>query len=151
PNQCATWLSNDRRFLIMPSQNVIQEAARSFCKGMSIAAYFSPYTHGDLWDKVAASFPATQMIVFGTNGAGAAVDAVYLQRVNQMRQAGIRVFGYVNTGGGNIAPATVKGNIDNYNAFYNVTDIMFDNASTITANIPYYKDLADYVHSQTPG
>jgi len=115
------------------------------CKGLSIAAYFSPRSHPELWDKITASFPATQMIIYDRDDQSGA-DPIYKSRICQMKQIGIRVFGYVNSGFGAIDPANIKENIDNHRAFYNVTDIMFDNARTITANIPYYKELADYVH-----
>ena len=157
PQDRQTWIARGKDHL-QADQATITAVARGFvpvaCKGLSIAAYFSPTTRPDLWDKIAASFPATQMIVFGPDNL-TGVNADYYQRVQQMHGIGIRVFGYVNTvdttTGIMIKSEDVKKNIDAYNHLYSVTDIMFDNAETITANIPYYQDLADYVHGQTPG
>ncbi len=119
-------------------------------QGMSIAAYYGP---GKWWDMMAASFPATSMVVVentSANGPGSSFSSDLMNEINQMRQAGIRVFGYVYTSFGNRNPADVKADVDQWKALYNVTDIMFDEAWADTSKIPFYSDIANYVH-RTPG
>ena len=97
------------------------------------------------------STPAMQMVIANiNNGPGSARSDVYTNLINQMRQAGIRVFGYVLTHFGNRDSAAVKADVDQWKAFYNVTDIMFDEGYADTSKIPYYNDIANYVH-RTPG
>ena len=120
-------------------------------QGMSIAAYYGP--PGKWWDMMAASYPATRMVVVentSANGPGSSFDPTLSSEINQMRQANIRVFGYVYTNFGNRNPAEVKADVDQWKALYNVTDIMFDEAWADTSKIPFYSDIANYVH-RTPG
>ncbi len=121
------------------------------CQGMSIAAYFPP---GAMWDKMAASYPATRMVVVentSSSGPGSSLNPTLMGEINQMRQAGVRAFGYVYTSFGNRNPAAVKADIDQWKALYNVTDIMFDEGWwKDTSKNAYYMDLYNYVH-RTPG
>ncbi len=121
------------------------------CQGLSIAAYFPP---GSMWDQMATSYPATRSVVVentSTNGPGTSVRSDLMAEINQMRQAGIRVFGYVYTSFGDRDPAAVKADIDQWKTLYNVTNIMFDEGWwKDTSKNAYYMDLYNYVH-RTPG
>lgn len=101
---------------------------------------------------MAASYPVTRFIIANTNaGPGSDQDSDLFNGIRHMKQAGIRVFGYVFTSSGTRDPVAVKADIDRWRNFYDVTDIMFDESLAMMKNFAYYKDLANYVHMQTPG
>lgn len=101
---------------------------------------------------MAASYPATKFIIANYDaGPGSTRETTLLNGIHQMKQAGIRVFGYVYTSHGWRDPAAIKADIDQWRDFYNVTDIMFDEAITTMRNYPFYKEIANYVHAKTPG
>jgi hypothetical protein len=134
-----------------PTPNPTPPSTGGNGQGMSIAAYYGPL--GKWWDMMASSFPATRMVVVentSSNGPGSSLNPTLLSEINQMRQAGIRAFGYVYTSFGNRSPAAVKADVDQWKALYSVTDIMFDEAWAGTSKIPFYSDIASYVH-RTPG
>lgn len=102
---------------------------------------------------MASSYPATRSVVVentSSNGPGSSLSSPLMSEINQMRQAGIRTFGYVYTSFGNRNPAAVKADIDQWKALYNVTDIMFDEGWADASKIPFYNDIANYVH-RNPG
>jgi hypothetical protein len=116
---------------------------------MSIAAYFPP---GTWWNWMADSYPATRIIIANNQaGPGSTQEMTLLNGIHQMKQAGIRVFGYVFTSSGRRNPAAIKSDVDRWRDFYNVTDIMFDEGLAMMKNFSFYKDIADYVHTKTPG
>jgi hypothetical protein len=55
--------------------------------------------------------------------------------------------GYTYTQYGARSASIIKADIDSYKNWYGVTDIFFDEASNASGQIPYYQDLANYVHA----
>ena len=119
-------------------------ASASSCIRMSIPSYFYP---GPLWQQATAGSPTVAVMIVNPNsGPGATQDQNYVSTVADAKKAGIRVLGYVPTSYASRSTATVKTEIDDYKAWYGVTNIFLDEASSQSKDYAYYQDLADYIH-----
>lgn len=115
------------------------------CVAISVPAYFGT---GALWDKVVAASPATRIMIANVNsGPGNSVDPAWTSAINNAKNAGILVLGYVATGHGNNSPASVKAQITQWKQYYNVTSIHLDEAYAPASLIPYYQDLTNFIHA----
>ena len=100
--------------------------------------------------------PATGMIFNHGSGPGTSVDSTIQSAMNTaLYTHGTKTYGYVNTGHGNIAEATVKSQVDDWYSWYttNLCGIYFDNAQcdNNSAHLSYYEDLSNYVRAKTGG
>ena len=86
-----------------------------------------------------------------SSGAGRSLDRAYQAAVKRAQAAGIRILGYSNTRYAQRSAAAVKTDVRKYKAWYGVTDIFLDEASSNSSSIRYYRQLSDYVHDRRPG
>jgi hypothetical protein len=86
------------------------------------------------------------VIVNPDTGPGPAVSESYVQLIGALRDAGIRVLGFVPTGYGARDPAVVRGEIDRWKEWYGVDNIFFDEAPVVARWIPTYASYAAIVH-----
>ncbi len=118
--------------------------------GILIPAYFYP-TWWDAgtnrWDELVTAAKKVDLVAIMNpdSGPGTSQNSDYVTAVTQMRGAGGRVIGYVPTTYGDRDAADCRGDIDAYYAWYAVDGIFFDEMSTDTGKINYYRDLRDYV------
>lgn len=70
----------------------------------------------------------------------------YVQVIGALRDAGIRVLGFVHTEYGARDPATVRGEIDRWKEWYGVDNIFLDEAPVVSRWIPTYASYAAVVH-----
>ncbi len=124
------------------------DGTSSQCQKMFIPGYFYP---GALWDQAIASASKIEGLIMNPgNGPGTASNSTYVTYVNKAKQGGLKIYGYVYSSYGARAASEVKADIDRYKTWYGVTDIFVDEAASSATSIPYYQDLANYVH-QTSG
>jgi hypothetical protein len=117
------------------------------CQKLYIPSYFYP---GTLWTQaIANASKVDSMIINPNSGPGTSVDSAYLTTVNQAKSAGIRVYGYTHSQYGARSVSLVKTEVDQYKNWYGVTDIFVDEASGAVTQIPYYQDIANYVHQSS--
>lgn len=122
----------------------------SGCPRVLVPAYFYP---GRAWNRAAATaLPGTLMIVDVTaSGAGPRPDPVYRAAIRRAAAAGITVMGYVSTGYAARPASAVHADIRHYRSWYDVRDIFFDEVSSGTAALGYYRGVAAYVRALSPG
>lgn len=129
----------------------VAPAAPRVCQSVVVPAYFYP-SAGGLWNTADAAAPGVGMMVANADsGPGTALNSDYATAIAQAQAAGIKVFGYVDTGYGAIAKSTVEADINAWKTFYGVTSIFLDDASTTSSKLSYYEALTDYVHAQASG
>lgn len=116
-----------------------------------VPMYAYPTAGSALWNGVrdaAASVPITA-IINPANGPGATVDANYTARINELKQRGVSLAGYVYTTYGTRPIAEVLADIDAYLTLYpQVTMIFVDEQSTDPAYLAYYQALYDHAASR---
>jgi hypothetical protein len=105
------------------------------------------------WTAIAAAkraHPSVPVIavINPSDGPGAARNAAYTTGIADLTGAGITVIGYVATGYGSRAVATVEADIDRWKSFYpQVQGIFFDEQSNVASYVPQYKQLTAYAHA----
>jgi hypothetical protein len=81
------------------------------------------------------------------NGPGSSYDSAYATVIGQLQAAGAVVIGYVYTGYGARATATVEADVSRWQSFYpTVNGIFFDEMSNATSTLSYYTGLTTFVH-----
>lgn len=127
------------------------------CLSLMVPAYFYPTQPTSPWNTVIADAPwnakvARTMILNPNSGPGTAVDPTYQATVAAVHKAGGKLYGYVPTGYGADAMATVETEIQEYISWYGVDGIFLDEASEDASMVsPYYQPLATYITSRIPG
>jgi Spherulation-specific family 4 len=108
-----------------------------------VPAYFRP---GEVAD-IAKDHAPRLLVVNPDSGPGTQRHDDYASAVGTARDAGSAVLGYVQTGYGTRAPATVREEIERYRAWYGVDGIFLDETSHDAAHLDYYRELADAVRA----
>jgi hypothetical protein len=117
------------------------------CQKMFIPAYFYP---GSLWTQATAGAPIVDVMIMNpASGPGTSQNSDYVTAVQNARNAGIKVIGYVHTSYSQRNIDTVKGEVDLYYQWYNVSGIFFDEANSTAAALPYYQNISNYVKLHT--
>jgi hypothetical protein len=122
----------------------------SHCQRVFIPAYFDAST----WSQATASKPAPSAMILNPAtgvGAGNAPDPAFQAAVRHAQAAGTAVLGYSSTNSGLRPIAQIEADVRNYKAWYGVTDIFLDSVNGIASELPYYEQLASYIHRIIPG
>ena len=120
------------------------------CEKISVPAYFYP---GTAWTRAIGSRPAPAIMILDitSSGAGSAPNRAYASAVARARAAGIRVLGYASTGYARRPAAAVEADVRHYRAWYHVSGIFLDEATTGTGEFSYYQRLTGYIRHADPG
>ncbi|MGO9077747.1 MAG: spherulation-specific family 4 protein [Streptosporangiaceae bacterium] len=123
---------------------------QSGCQASFVPAYF--YSSGT-WARAADSKPAPRVMILDISGlgAGSAPSAHFRAVVRQARSKGVRIIGYSSTAYGARPVAAVEADVRHYLAWYGVRGVFLDEVRGVTAQLPYYRQLAGYIRSLTPG
>ena len=124
--------------------------ARPACQQALVPAYFYP---GPTWTRAIDSKPAPGVMILDitSSGAGSSPDRNYQETVKRAQAAGIKVLGYSNTDYTQRPAAAVEIDVRHYRSWYGVTDIFLDEVSSDGEAVPYYRQLAGYIHGMDPG
>lgn len=119
------------------------------CEKLVVPAYFEP----QYWGQAVGAKPPPSAIILDISGVGAgnAPDSRFRTLVSYAKKAGVTVLGYSSTVDGQRPAAEVEADVRNYAAWYGVTSIFLDRVSGQPAQIPYYQQLAGYIHRAHPG
>jgi hypothetical protein len=110
---------------------------------LMIPAYFYP---GVYWDRLIQDGKAGDIVIANpSNGPGTSKDPLFTSVFQQANNKNIKVAGYIITRYGTLDIAIVKNEIDQYFNLYGITNLFFDEVSAETSEIPYYRDLYQYV------
>ena len=114
---------------------------------LAIPAYFPP---GPSWDRMIAAHPTTGLAVMNPmNGPGTTKSAEYEITIGRCRDAGLQVLGYISTGYSRRDVQNITDEIEQYESWYGVDGIFFDEASTRCSDRPYYEKLRDAVEARS--
>jgi hypothetical protein len=121
---------------------------------MLIPLYIYPDTGsvGSRWDQVISAsdqISITAIINPNSGPGGCPPDSAYETGINDLRNAGVTIVGYVDTNyGERDAELYVKPDVDLYNQCFGIDGIFFDRVASSAIKISYYEDLYDYVKSK---
>jgi hypothetical protein len=120
------------------------------CQQSLVPAYFYP---GSDWNQAIASKPPPGVMIVDitSSGAGIAPNRIYQVTLKHARAAGITLAGYVNTDYGHRPVAAVEADVRHYRSWYGVTSIFLDEVASGRSGLPYYRQLAGYIHGANPG
>ena len=133
-----------------PGASTADQLINASCQNLAVPAYFYP---DDGWTQAYKSKPAPRIMIFDAAGPGAgnSPEQVYQAAVKQAQAAGITIMGYSDTNYAQRPASVVEADVRKYKAWYGVTSIFFDEVSSSSGQLAYYRQLADYVHSVNPG
>lgn len=122
------------------------------CQLEIIPAYFYPADNDDSdtsWSQMTSIAPGI-VILNPNSGPTASADPTYVAAVNNLRDAGVKVIGYVYTSYSERDTNDVEADVDLYYAQYNIDGIFFDETTTAESNLTYYRNIATYVYEKGP-
>lgn len=130
--------------------NVIPSYAVTSSIGIIIPLYTYP---GSTWNTVInekMQHPSVPIIAIinPNSGPGAVKDQNYATGINNLKEAGVTVLGYVTTVYSTRDANLVMSEIDRYYSWYNIDGIFFDEMSTSLSNVAYYSSLDLYTKSK---
>lgn len=132
------------------SYNTVSLVEATSSKTLLIPLYSYP---GCQWDKLVnlrhlygISIVA---IVNPNNGPGSKRDSNYSSYIVRLKDAGIRVIGYVWTNYGSRNITEVEKDVDKWISWYNVDGIFFDEVSTSSSEEEYYRTLVNYLKNKS--
>lgn len=113
---------------------------------IAVPGYVNP-PDSNFWQSVVEATPHVRdVIVNPRNGPGTEVSEGHVRLIRTLREANIRVLGYVMTGWGDRDEAAVIEDINRWREWYGVDNIFLDEASTGAEDIGIYADYAAAVH-----
>jgi len=122
--------------------------------GVYIPLYMYPggtgWTH---WQKVIDTKNAHPSVPFTAainpnSGAGSSQNSAFVNGINKLQAANIRVLGYMSANYGDRSLDSLKAEIDKYISWYDVDGIMVDEFSNQAADLDYFKSLYTYAKSK---
>jgi hypothetical protein len=128
---------------IVPPEN-LQSAVG--CQSLIVPGYFDPVATS-LWEETAGSGTGVRMVIVNPNsGVGSRYNAVWSEVVAMSRASGFTVLAYVQTDYGSRPAVEVIQEIDQYRAWYGITDFFLDEAATAYEAVETYRQVARYIH-----
>ena len=119
---------------------------RPSCRSTLIPAYLTPRA---IVDAVDGSSRPRLIVVNPQSGPGADEHPDYRRAVRTAQRAGARVLGYVPTDYASRPISDVMADVDRYAEWYGVDGVFLDEASHLSAQLPYYAALSR--HIRAPG
>ncbi len=110
-----------------------------------VPMYIYPTYLGSFWDVIEANPTNVEYIIANVaSGPGASVNSDYTLHINNMRQKGVKVLGYVDTNYAATSQSTVKTQMDTWASFYSIDGYLFDRAQNVAGSESYYVSLNGY-------
>lgn len=109
---------------------------------------------GNPWEKlanIAKAHPTIPIhaIINPNSGPGTQQDSNFVNGINMLKAAGVKVWGYTYTQYGTRLSSDVKSDIDKYATFYpGLHGIIFDQMENQAGSETYYTDLTQYAKSK---
>ncbi|KAH7429236.1 hypothetical protein KP509_09G038000 [Ceratopteris richardii] len=117
-----------------------------------VPAYFNPTGNAAAWaalNSAASSLPNRVVAIANpSNGPSTSQQSDYVAAISSLHSASGRVVGYVYSGYGNRALASVKADIDSWYAFYSIDGIFIDEVANTDGEQSYYQQLYQYIKSK---
>ncbi len=121
-------------------------AVSEVCAEQSILpAYFYP---GPTWQTALASANSNSTIVVNPDsGPGSSFDPRYEQVISAARAEGVLLLGYIDTNYATVPLATIDQEIGDYQSWYGITGVYFDESSSSAAQLAYYQQATAAVRA----
>lgn len=108
-----------------------------------IPAYFHPAVHGEDWRLLARNPERVSLVVLNlASGPGTLRDDAFLPVLDELRDAGVPVAGYVDTNYGRRDIDLALAEVERYVDWYGVTGVFFDRAAAGRSELRHYATLA---------
>jgi hypothetical protein len=120
----------------------------SRCQQAFVPAYFYA---GGTWSQADQAKPSVMILDISGLGAGSAPVPHFRSVVSQAQAAGVTILGYSSTAYGLRPAAAVEADARDYKAWYGVTGVFLDEVQGVASELPYYRQLASYIHRVSPG
>jgi hypothetical protein len=120
------------------------------CQRLFVPAFFYA---SSTWQQAATSKPPPAVMILDISGVGAGTEPEphFQQVVSEARAAGVTVLGYSSTALGQRPVAQIEQDVRDYKAWYGVTGVFLDEVTGTAGQLPYYQQIASYIHSVNPG
>jgi len=113
-----------------------------------LPAYFYP---GATWqNSLSTAATGSSIIVNPSSGPGAAFNPDYQQVVAAAQAKGVRLWGYIDTKYTTTPLGSLDTQIAEYEDWYGITNIFFDDASSSASDVGYYRLASEAVRSADP-
>jgi hypothetical protein len=96
------------------------------------------------------AYPSVPVIAIAdptSSGPGSSSDPNFASGIADLQAAGITVIGYIGTNYGSESTATVEKWVNDYQTWYHVNGIFFDEMSNAQSDGSYYTTVSSYAHS----
>lgn len=104
--------------------------------------YVHPAAAPDLWRRVVEAAPLLRAVIVNpASGPGTEVDPGYPPVVEQLRSAGVRLVGYVDTDYGRRPLRLIEADLAAYRDFYGIRDVFFDQVTIGLDALGHYADV----------
>lgn len=114
-----------------------------------VPAYFHPAVRSTDWERLAALAQQVRLVVLDiTDGVGERPDEAFLPALARLREAGVTVAGYVDTGYGDRPLGAAMLELERYQCWYGVHDVFFDRVPTAAEHVGRYRAFADSARQQ---
>ena len=103
-----------------------------------------------IWDDIAltnSQVPIMAVINPDTGPGGGPPNSDYQHGLDELRQAGVTILGYVDTDYGKRKPDAVQADVDLYHQHFDIDGIFFDRVTSGADMCGYYKGLYTFVKS----
>ncbi len=134
----------------MIKQEIDQSPINILIPLYSYPTWYNPETY--LWTKIAKSatqIPITAVINPNNGPDGGPPNKDYVRGLEDLRTAGVTIFGYVATNYGNRSLTEVKSDIDLYHKYYNIKGIFLDEAASNENKLNYYQEIYQYIKNKS--
>jgi Spherulation-specific family 4 len=110
------------------------------------------YPPSAFWTAAINAAPTTGIIIANVDsGPGAGQESNFEAVYQQAAAAGIRLAGYISTNYGAASQTSLQNQVQQWNDYYGITSIFFDEVSPAADYVSYYQEIVDYVHEQAAG
>lgn len=106
---------------------------------LAVPAYFHPAVAPKKWARLVSLAPLTRFVIINVhNGPGEDVDVTYLAVIDALRDAGVRMLGYVDTAYGQREPSVIAQEVSTYRARYGLDGVFMDQVSSGLEELDHY-------------
>jgi hypothetical protein len=106
---------------------------------LAVPAYFHPAVAASDWRWLAGMAHMLRFVIMNVhNGPGATLDTTYGPAVEELKAAGVRVIGYVDTNYGRVPPAEVARHVTTYRDRYGLEGAFLDQTSAGLDQLDHY-------------
>jgi hypothetical protein len=107
--------------------------------GLVVPAYFHPAVAPTVWQHLVRLASRLRLVIVNVhNGPGADLDPCYPPVIEALREAGVRMAGYVDTDYGRRSPAEITEEVDTWLRRYGVDGVFMDQVSPGLADLDHY-------------